>query len=134
MFPPSKRKGRPLLAAAAGIAFVSFAASCREHRPVGNLRAPDPTPDVRDPEPTAGTTQTGGTGPGAAGTGGMAAPDPGPIHPVGNLRVPTDADPQPQPNPEPTPDPKPKPDPKTKPDLKPEPKPHHPVGNLRPPE
>ena len=133
MFPPSKRKGRPLLAAAAGIAFVSFAAACREHRPVGNLRAPDPTPDVRDPEPTAGTTQTGGTGPGAAvigGGGSSAVPDPGPIHPVGNLRVPTDADPQP--NPEPTADPKP--NPKTKPEPKPEPKPHHPVGNLRPPE
>lgn len=131
MFPPSKRKGRPLLAAAAGIAFVSFAASCREHRPVGNLRAPDPVPGVGDPTPTAGTTQTGGTDPGTAAAGGSAPLEPTPIPPVGNLRVPTDADPPPlEPKPEPKPDPKPEP----KPVLKPEPKPHHPVGNLRPPE
>jgi hypothetical protein len=34
-----KRNGRPLLIAAAGIAFVSFA-NC-EKEPVGNLRAPE---------------------------------------------------------------------------------------------
>ncbi|CAN5139986.1 hypothetical protein BH09MYX1_BH09MYX1_05470 [soil metagenome] len=39
-----KRKGRPLLVAAAGIAFVSFV-SCHEDRPVGNLRNPDPRPE-----------------------------------------------------------------------------------------
>ena len=38
----SKRKGRPLLAGAAGVAFVSFVHCEPQH--VGNLRAPDNTP------------------------------------------------------------------------------------------
>lgn len=130
MFPPSKRKGRPLLAAAAGIAFVSFAA-CRQQRPVGNLRAPDPVPGVADPAASAaGTTQTGGTDAGNA-AGGSTQAEPPLIPPVGNLRAPTEAEP---PKLEPKPEPQPEPKPVLKPDPKPQPKPHHPVGNLRPPE
>jgi hypothetical protein len=101
----AKRKGRPLLVAAAGIAFVSFAANCRQHKPVGNLRAPEPTPSVEEPPPP-------------------------PIEPVGNLRVPNGDEPQPQPQPAPsgsaTPAPSMSP-PTEKPPLMP-------VGNLRPPE
>jgi hypothetical protein len=37
-----KRKGRPLLLAAAGVAFVSFANCEPKYEPVGNLRGPDP--------------------------------------------------------------------------------------------
>lgn len=82
MPPTPKRKGRPLLVAAAGIAFVSFAANCRQHRPVGNLRAPEPPPSAEQPQEP-------------------------PIEPVGNLRVPTGDEPQPQPQPQPEPQPQP---------------------------
>jgi hypothetical protein len=91
----AKRKGRPLLVATAGIAFVSFAANCRPHKPVGNLKAPEPAPSVEDPQQP-------------------------PIEPVGNLRVPTGDEPQPQPTPSADPPP-------DKPPIEP-------VGNLRPPE
>ena len=44
-----RRKGRPLLLAAAGVAFVSFACGPKADvvtspSPVGNLRMPDPIP------------------------------------------------------------------------------------------
>lgn len=67
---PPKRKGRPLLIAAAGIAFVSFASNCGPNKPVGNLKAPEPPPSAEPP-----------------------------IEPVGNLRVPTGDEPPPQPPP-----------------------------------
>lgn len=47
MDPKPKRKGRPLLVAAAGIAFVSYA-SCHEYKPVGNLRGPDNPPPTSE--------------------------------------------------------------------------------------
>lgn len=44
-----RRKGRPLLVAAAGVAFVSFSCGAKPDvvtspSPVGNLRMPDPIP------------------------------------------------------------------------------------------
>ena len=37
---PPKRKGRPLLVAASGLALVSYV-GCHEYKPVGNLRGPE---------------------------------------------------------------------------------------------
>lgn len=112
MAPPTKRKGRPLLAAAAGVAFVSFAGcQVQEPRPVGNLRAPDA------PLPVAGTDAVGGSSSAGAPTSGGSGAEP-PIAPVGNLRPPEP--PADEPKPKPTP-------PGTV-------APPHPVGNLRPPD
>ena len=91
----TKRKGRPLLIAAAGIAFVSFAAGCRTDKP-------------------------------AEGPGQPPAQDP-PIEPVGNLRVPRDDEPQPQPPGSAEPPTDAPPPPTDEPPIQP-------VGNLRPPE
>lgn len=44
-----KRKGRPLLVAAAGIAFVSYI-NCEPSPNVGNLRGPDPRPEPTEPD------------------------------------------------------------------------------------
>lgn len=110
-----KRKGRPLLVAAVGIAFVSYA-DCTPYGHVGNLRGPDPRPDATEPDggatdtppidgeaplavaagaadaatPDAATTDAGIKNDAGA-TRDASAPatrDAGPMAPVGNLRPP----------------------------------------------
>jgi len=95
-----KRKGRPLLVAAAGVAFVSYVA-CAKDRPVGNLRGPDNDlrPDAEiavgnlmpEPQPQDAGTQTAtDAAPIVKEEAGLKSP---PVtepthHPVGNLRPP----------------------------------------------
>jgi len=91
-----KRKGRPLLVAAAGVAFVSFS-QCepKDHAPVGNLRPVEidagPIPPVgnlmANPNddkgfPDAGPPDTGAPSTTTSDGGGRIIP------PVGNLRPP----------------------------------------------
>ena len=82
-----RRKGRPLLLAAAGVAFVSFACDPKPDvitspSPVGNLRAPDNIPfDAGPPEPDDSGAPADA---GAPDVDLVTAPSP----PVGNLRAP----------------------------------------------
>jgi hypothetical protein len=85
MMPGHKRKGRPLLACAAGIAFVSYVQCTRQ--PVGNM------PDTRDAEPIqpVGNLRAPEPEEDAAVEAAPAAPAPSALpthHPVGNLRPP----------------------------------------------
>jgi hypothetical protein len=80
-----RRKGRPLLLAAAGVAFVSFACEPKPDvitgpSPVGNLRAPDPIPFEDSGAPI--------TGPEDAGAPDVVDIITAPSPPVGNLRAP----------------------------------------------
>jgi hypothetical protein len=117
---PPQRKGRPLLVAAAGIAFVSFA-GCRqaeEPRPVGNLRPVEPLPTQDAGETPPPPAPSASASPASGGSGGGPAVVQEPSHaPVGNLRPPDPVEPQPSAKPTATP-------------LQPLPNPH-PVGNLR---
>ena len=84
-----KRKGRPLLIAAAGVAFVSFVRCEPKDHPVGNLRPPgnidsgqiEPVGNLRPVDMDTGTM------PADAGVAKDAAPMPK-VGPVGNLRPP----------------------------------------------
>lgn len=112
-----KRKGRPLLIAATGVALVSYACTPNQH-PVGNLRPPErddasiePVGNLRPPEPPPSID----AGAPAIDSAAIDAGPP-PIPPVGNLRPPATA-----------------PTATTQPTTTQPPKPPHPVGNLRPP-
>lgn len=82
-----RRKGRPLLLAAAGVAFVSFACEKPDvitaPSPVGNLRGPEPIPFDAGAEPED-------SGPADAVATSVAEADivTAPSPPVGNLRPP----------------------------------------------
>jgi hypothetical protein len=104
-----KRKGRPLLACAVGIAFVSYT-QCTPDKAVGNM--PEPTPDAQpippvgnlrapEPEDVSDATAADIAPPDAAATvdastpkkkpdaGALVPIPPEPTHqPVGNLRAP----------------------------------------------
>jgi hypothetical protein len=97
-----RRKGRPLLIAAAGVAFVSYVQCRPKEQPVGNLRPVDPIPTLTDtasasapPTPTEPPIQpVGNLRPAPSREdAGSPSPDAGkPVlpnfHPVGNLRPP----------------------------------------------
>jgi hypothetical protein len=101
-----KRKGRPLLIAAAGVAFVSFVQCEPKDHPVGNLRPVEnidsgatiePVGNLRPVEIDTGApvVDAGSSTPADAGTpakdAGATVKDSGTpkiIHPVGNLRPP----------------------------------------------
>jgi hypothetical protein len=113
-----KRKGRPLLACAVGIAFVSYVQCTTNHQPVGNLRGPDtdaqpipPVGNLRGPEPVdegdaatsadvsvldaAATIDASAPPKKKADAGALLPIGPSPtMHPVGNLRPPPTHDPQ----------------------------------------
>jgi hypothetical protein len=114
----TNRKGRPLLACAVGIAFVSYV-QCTNHQPVGNLRPVPgdaepiaPVGNLRAPEPLdegdaatsanaslpdAATTTVDASAPPKkkADAGALLPIAPIPtMHPVGNLRPPPTHDPQ----------------------------------------
>jgi hypothetical protein len=84
-----RRKGRPLLLAAAGVAFVSFACEkpdvITSPSPVGNLRGPEPIPLDAGVEEDSGVVA-----PADAGTTSVPEADivTAPSPPVGNLRAP----------------------------------------------
>jgi hypothetical protein len=96
----TKRKGRPLLIAAAGVAFVSYVQCRPKEQPVGNLRPVDPIPTLPDtasapPTPTEPPIQPVGNLRPAPSREDAGAPSPDAgkpmppnIHPVGNLRPP----------------------------------------------
>lgn len=83
-----KRNGRPLLVAAAGVAFVSFACEPKP-APAGNLRPPDDLPSLEDSGVDSIDDDSG-----TPSDAGAMIPPPTDIvvgpssHPVGNLRPP----------------------------------------------
>jgi cytoskeletal protein RodZ len=118
--PSRKRKGKPLLKAALGVAFVSFV-NCEpkppDPQPVGNLRPVDPrhiptgtaeptTTPTAQPTSTATAETTSAPTATAAPTATIAAPATAtavatdtprpPIRPVGNLRPPPPPPPPPK--------------------------------------